>query len=206
MNIHSESDMVPLPQPAAPRAPRSKREIILDAALELFVERGFHGTAVPALAQKAGVGAGTIYRYFENKEALVNELYRTCKSAIAGHVIGALSTDLAPREMFSRFWRSAVAWAEENPRAFAFLELHHHASYLDVESRAVEERAYALCNSLLSLMKDRKAVKDTDPGVLMMVVYGALIGFIRGAWEGRYPLDEEHVAAAEVCAWEAIRR
>lgn len=209
MNIHSDTVMVPQTQTAQP-APRparaNKRELILDAALELFVDRGFHGTAVPALAQKAGVGAGTIYRYFENKESLVNELYRQCKTGIASHVIGRISTDMAPREMFSQFWRSTIEWAADNPRAFAFLELHHHASYLDAESSAVEERAYTLCGSLLSLMKDRGAVKDIDPAVLMTVVYGALIGFIRGAWENRYALDDEHIGSAETCVWEAIRR
>jgi AcrR family transcriptional regulator len=209
MNIHSDTVIVPQAQTAQP-APRparaNKRELILDAALELFVDRGFHGTAVPALAQKAAVGAGTIYRYFENKEALVNELYRQCKTQIASAVIGAISLEMAPREMFSTFWRATIEWAGEHPRAFAFLELHHHASYLDPESRAVEERAYALCASLLGLMKDRKAVKDIDAAVLMTVVYGALIGFVRGAWEDRYPLDEEHIATAETCVWEAIRR
>ena len=53
-----------------------KREAILQAALELFVERGFYGTAVPEIADRASVGAGTIYRYFESKEALVNAIYR----------------------------------------------------------------------------------------------------------------------------------
>lgn len=54
----------------------SKRELIMNAALALFVERGFDGTTVPMISEKAGVGAGTIYRYFENKEALVNSLYQ----------------------------------------------------------------------------------------------------------------------------------
>jgi AcrR family transcriptional regulator len=44
-----------------------KRDAILDAALELFAEFGFYGTAVPQVAEKAKVGAGTIDRYFENK-------------------------------------------------------------------------------------------------------------------------------------------
>ena len=46
-----------------------KREAVLGAALELFVERGFHGTTVPEIAERAGVGAGTIYRHFASKEA-----------------------------------------------------------------------------------------------------------------------------------------
>ena len=67
---------------AAASSKTDKRGAILEAALSLFVERGFHGTAVPALADRAGVGAGTIYRYFKNKEGLVNELYREWKSAL----------------------------------------------------------------------------------------------------------------------------
>jgi TetR/AcrR family transcriptional regulator, repressor of fatR-cypB operon len=51
-----------------------KREAILNAALQLFTEFGFHGTAMPQVAERAGVGAGTIYRYFTSKEALVNTL------------------------------------------------------------------------------------------------------------------------------------
>ena len=53
----------------------SKHEAILDAALALFVERGYHGTAVPAIAERAGVAAGTIYHHFESKEQLVNAVF-----------------------------------------------------------------------------------------------------------------------------------
>ena len=43
-----------------------KSTAILEAALALFAERGYDGTPVPLIAEKAGVGAGTIYRYFES--------------------------------------------------------------------------------------------------------------------------------------------
>jgi hypothetical protein len=55
-------------------------------------------------------------------------------------------------------------------------------------------------------MQRRQAVKELPVMVIMHVVYGALIGLVRGAWEGRYPLDDEHIAAAETCLWEAIRQ
>ncbi|MEA2752174.1 MAG: Bacterial regulatory protein tetR family, partial [Myxococcales bacterium] len=45
--------------PTTSSSPSDKREAILDAALTLFAERGFHGTSVPDIAQLAGVGAGT---------------------------------------------------------------------------------------------------------------------------------------------------
>jgi len=49
-----------------------KRDDIVRAALELIAENGFHGAPMAMIADKAGVGAGTIYRYFENKEVLIN--------------------------------------------------------------------------------------------------------------------------------------
>ena len=75
---------------ATPEVPEraDKREAILDAALDLFAQRGFHGTAVPAVAERARVGAGTIYRYFASKEALVNAVYQRHKSAVADSIIG----------------------------------------------------------------------------------------------------------------------
>jgi len=51
---------------------------IIDAALELFCEKGFAGTRMDDVARHAGVTKGTVYLYFENKEALfyalVNEM------------------------------------------------------------------------------------------------------------------------------------
>ena len=61
---------------ARPRI-RDKRQAILDAALKVFAAGGVNGVPIPALAEQAQVGTGTIYRYFSSKEALVNELFRS---------------------------------------------------------------------------------------------------------------------------------
>jgi len=208
MNIHSQKPMPilstePAPSPSPKKASR-KREDILEAALALFVDRGFHGTAVPALAQRANVGAGTIYRYFENKEALVNELFRQWKTAIAEHVTAGFDPSLAPRQLFAEFWGRTVEFAVRHPRAFAFLELHHHSSYLDDKSRAVEESVVTMARGLIESMKTASALKNMPAELLMSVIYGALIGFVRGSWEGRYALNSENSADAEECAWSAI--
>lgn len=64
------------------RDPEDKKERILTSALRLFTEKGFEGTPIPDLAKDAGIGAGTIYRYYKNKEELVNELYRFWKNKL----------------------------------------------------------------------------------------------------------------------------
>jgi AcrR family transcriptional regulator len=50
---------------------------ILDAALELFVERGFAATRLEDVAQRAGVSKGTVYLYFDGKEELFKAVVRS---------------------------------------------------------------------------------------------------------------------------------
>ncbi len=200
MNIHSHVAT----QTAQP-AREDKRQAILDAALELFVERGYHGTAVPEVAVRARVGAGTIYRYFASKEALVNQLYRERKQELGTRLLEGFPARAPARDQFGELWRRMMAFARENPRAWAFLELHHHADYLDEQSRAIERQIDQGAEALLRSVQARGEVKNLEPSLLVGIVLGAFVGVVRAAWEGRIPLSDDQVAAAEACCWEAIR-
>src|SRR5262245_1401210 len=120
------------------RTHAEKRDAILDAALELFADLGFHGTAVPLVAERARVGAGTIYRYFESKEALVNALYQREKRRMLDAVLAEFPVDKPAREQFRTFFVRMAAYAKAEPIGARFMELHHHAAYLDDESRQLE--------------------------------------------------------------------
>jgi TetR/AcrR family transcriptional regulator, repressor of fatR-cypB operon len=182
-----------------------KRAAILDAALELFVERGFHGTAVPAIAERAGVGAGTIYRYFQSKEELVNVLYRNWKQEIAQTIFEGLDPCQPGRALFRHYWRQMTVFTRRHPKAFAFLELHHHGSYLDEESKAMEARFVEFAAALVSRMQQAGEVAPGPTRVFMVLVYWSFVGVVKSAWQGMFELSDENLAAAESCAWEAIR-
>lgn len=51
-----------------------KKALIMNAALELFANEGYHTTSISMIAKKAGVSKGLIYNYFESKEALIIEI------------------------------------------------------------------------------------------------------------------------------------
>lgn len=53
---------------------KTKKEQILEAAFEVFCAKGFHGAKMEEIAEKAGVGKGTIYEYFQNKVHLFHEM------------------------------------------------------------------------------------------------------------------------------------
>ena len=62
--------------PPRQRRKEARPQELLDAALELFVERGFAATRSEDVAMRAGVSKGTLYLYFSSKEDLLREVIR----------------------------------------------------------------------------------------------------------------------------------
>ena len=183
-----------------------RREAILAAALELFSERGFHGTAVPLVADKAGVGAGTLYRYFESKEALVNALYQRWKGEFAAHVMTNFPVDAPTRQQFATIWQRMTRFGHQNPRVLQFLELHHHGDYLDEQSRAVERSVLDPVVAFIQDAQHKQAIKPAPVEVIIALVHGAFVGLLRAVQEKRLVLTDEVLKLAEECVWEAVRR
>src|SRR6184192_4757202 len=62
-----------MPQPHTDSVP-DRHSQILDAALVCFAKRGFHQTSMHDISAEAGISVGLIYRYFENKEAVISAM------------------------------------------------------------------------------------------------------------------------------------
>jgi AcrR family transcriptional regulator len=181
-----------------------RRESILRAALDSFVERGFYGTSIPEIAERAEIAPGTIYHYFDSKEALVNTLYRTWKGHVAQRVLAVFPQGAPTREQFRVIWNEIVAFAQAEPTAFAFVELHMHASYLDAESSGIDRNLKDFAAGVVMRAQQEGLVKKIDARVLMELIFGAFIGMMRAHWERRIALDAATIAAAEQACWDAI--
>lgn len=87
---------------------------LLDAALDLFVEKGFAATRAEEVAQRAGVSKGTLYLYYPSKEELLKAVIRehlgsriaAGEAAVDQH--DGTSADLL-REVYSHWWQAVLA-------------------------------------------------------------------------------------------------
>jgi AcrR family transcriptional regulator len=70
------------PSPLRQRRKQARPQELLNAALELFVEKGFSATRSDEVAHRAGVSKGTLYLYFPSKEELFKAVVRTNISAL----------------------------------------------------------------------------------------------------------------------------
>jgi AcrR family transcriptional regulator len=182
-----------------------KRRRILDAALKTFAARGYHGTSVPEVAEAAGVGVGTLYRYFEDKNALVNELYRDAKlrlkAALDVPAPDVYRLDNA-QSWFSELWRRLAVFARVDPEAFRFLEMQDHVEYLDAKSRALELSVLAPLWLAGKRLHDRTGGPPVD--VAIALLWGAFVGLVKASRLGYLPLDDRKLAQAGAAAWRMI--
>ncbi len=182
------------------------REALLDAALEVMSERGFHGTSVPELAERAGVGAATMYRHFESKEALVNALYVRAKRQFASLLWDGFPQGLAPRKALHEVWTRMARIAVRHHTSLVFMEMHHHASYLSPET--VAECESLVISPLVDVIRagqKQGVIRAGDPAFLLAFLWGAFLGLLKPAMDRAGEVDERQLLAGEELAWAAIR-
>lgn len=137
------------------------RQRLVRAALELFTTQGYHLTTTPAIAKKAGVAEGTIYRHFDSKQNLLNELYRAAGRWAGRLVKEADALKVGPREKLAELGRGLVAGAAREPAVARLFFILRHGDLLDDESGRVA-RDFRL--GLEALIAQAKAEGSVKPG------------------------------------------
>ncbi len=118
-----------IPKPKRGRPPltggRGTRDRILDAALEVFSERGFDGATVRQIAAKVGVSDPALYAHFKGKQEIFEALLKLAgpdllASAGAESMFNKMPAQIAIPKMFGNI---IATWATPRARAFASLDL-----------------------------------------------------------------------------------
>ncbi len=188
---------------AAPLLPKQgAKERILEAALEVFSHKGFHPATMDEIAEKAGVGKGTLYRYFETKEKLFAELVQLRLEELgkrAGSVIDDRDDVLT---MISKYIRIYFEFFDRNQRLYRLIVQEQ----LDLGEHSPNEHFRRVKRAIPNLK--RKVYEATQQGILkdvdfQTVFYGTM-GFAHGViqkWLARdcsYPLVDELPGVLEV--------
>ena len=91
---------------------------------------GFHGAAMSAVAEEAGVATGTAYTYYASKEDLVVASYVETKTEMGRAALNALDPKLKPRERFIAVWLGIHRHLRSDPDRARFLVQLESSPYL----------------------------------------------------------------------------
>lgn len=99
----------------------ARAEEILCAALQVFAEHGFANTDVQVIADQVGVGKGTVYRHFGNKEGLFLACARHCRHWLTGEVNAAADQASSPLEQLRQGMYSFISFFDAHPQVVELL-------------------------------------------------------------------------------------
>ncbi len=135
-----------LGRPRDPDLEARRKAEILDAAAAIFAANGFAGTQVQTIADRIGVGNGTIYRYFPTKEELFLAAVERGLAELAETIEPHMTTELAPVETVRKIVREYLRFFHRRPEmAELFIQeraafpKHHRPLYFVVKDEDGKE-------------------------------------------------------------------
>lgn len=184
------------------------RQRLLDAAAELFAERGIEASSVDAIAERAERTSGAIYDHFDGKTGLLFALLEGWVDDVAVAIIAELATATSLDERLATLWRNVSdpptgdgrwialehelwSYATRNPSARAHLARRYQAAWDGVDEAVAGWRAEAGAGSggvgpaLIGLLLGLEMMRRVDPGAVTdEMAIAALRGVVTGTTTG----------------------
>ena len=184
-----------------------KRCAIVRATLDLVAEQGFHGAPMALVAERAGVAAGTIYRYFESKDVLINEVYHYLEERFYAALMEGYHEDDEVRDRFLHIGKVLVRYCIAEPLEFRFMEQFHNSPYGVAHRR---EKLFGKDNKdLIKVLFDealaKGIVKDLPLPVLFGLAFGPLLTLARDHILGFINLDDNLIELTVSACWDALK-
>jgi AcrR family transcriptional regulator len=140
----------------------SRREQILDAALQLFLEKGYASTTIRDICERSGVNQASIYDYVANKQDILRRLLNRFWFRSSGPTLPERLADPAERpleEILEGFLREG--WTSRRKGA---LLAYRSVPHLEAEDRRVlRERDERLIEALAAFLRRRAGLAEDDP-------------------------------------------
>lgn len=157
-----------------------RRKDILKAATDAFARNGYHLTDVEVIADKLGVGKGTVYRYFPSKEKLFTAVMEQMMHQLADEIAANADGIENPIERLKAVIRSHMDFFSRN---FNLMEIfiHYRSAYKE-HSKSIYTKYYGRglkrVEALIQKCIDQKLIKDIPAravtNLLVDIFYGIL--------------------------------
>jgi AcrR family transcriptional regulator len=184
----------------------TKRSDILQATLELISEHGFHGTAMSEVASRAGVGAGTIYRYFQSKEDLITRLYLEVKGEMLEAFLAGYAENLPLRDRFRTLWFNMLAYFCDHPQKLAFLEQFTNSPFMTAAVKKAHAEGYAPIVRFFEYGFREGVLKEMPLEMLGVFTINVASALAKLRVSGELDLDEQTKELAVSACWDALKR
>jgi AcrR family transcriptional regulator len=112
------------------KAKPNKRDAILNAMLDVVVERGFHEAPMSLISERSGASAGVIYHHFASKEEIIQAVYERVRALKRASLLEGYSPDMDAKEAFIRVSVNAYRFYRKHLRELHVLDQYENAGFV----------------------------------------------------------------------------
>jgi AcrR family transcriptional regulator len=183
-----------------------KKAKVLDAALKLFVEFGFHNTPTSKIAKEAGISSGTLFYFFPTKDDLVVALYLSIKSKLGCEITESISNETSFKEILRKYYTSTLNWAKVHRDEFKFMEQFNSSPYL---KKIAEDEIQKYVKPLKELMQAATSsgiLKRMDLDMIFTLISGHTFSINQYLILSEFPETKRQIVISETfdLLWEMI--
>jgi TetR/AcrR family transcriptional regulator, fatty acid metabolism regulator protein len=180
-----------------------RRQRILDAAVRVFAERGYHGSRVGDIAAEAGVAHGLLYHYFSSKDEVLATVFSENFGELLERFRAVEAADEpAPQKLEGIAKILLRTWRNDPDLVTVMVREVARSPQLQTQVEEVRE-AFAILQRVIEQgQADGAFRRDLDARLASWIVYGGLEEVLTGWVLGQLPDGDEEVARAERTAIE----
>ena len=203
----AEADAVTLAVPGA-RTRRSARtrERILEAAVEVFARRGFHGSRIADIAEQAGIAYGLVYHHFRNKDDILAAIFGERWGNHMSYLAQLVESEASFRDKLARLVHFWIESYRTDPHLMTVMinEISRSYDFLDSRDLVAVMNVFDFVKRLIEDGRARGELRsDVDAtfaaysvlGAAEMILTGYVMGTLRRQSRELYLRDEQQLVA-----------
>jgi AcrR family transcriptional regulator len=188
---------------------QTKREEIIQAAMALIADQGFHGAPMSMIAQKAGVGVGTIYRYFENRDILIKAVYQEIEERLVAFLSREYPYGQPVRDCFFHIAGGLITYFIKNPMEFRYSEQFHYSPFGDARCRDRIFKAAGHPDIFMELYErglNQQVIKNLPPTVFFNLAFAPIAWSLRDHILKMTLIDDVLAQVLAASCWDSIKK
>jgi len=158
-----------------------RQKQILDVATEVFSKEGFARTQVDEIANLAGLGKGTVYRYFKDKKNLFLSVVDRGLEHLAHLVLEAMAKEKEPLDKITKAIETYLTFFEEHSNLIRIF-IHEQSEFQKRIQKRYYQHYYEHVNKVEEIFKDAQALglikKKINPKLAIAILTDMLNSFI----------------------------
>ncbi len=169
---------------------KEKRDHILNTAMHLFNEYGFHAMPTSRIAKESKVSVGTLFNYFPTKEDLIVEIYTEIKSRSKASFISHLDEPMSENPL-RKMWHLVVDWGLENPDEFNYMSLFQHSSFKKLFKQEKIMESYNRIRETVRNLSSKNSICNVYPEFAIIYMNNSIVATTQFLMESEVS-DKEH--------------